>query len=80
MVILGDYSLKKTPQEESVKSSQELSKGLFICLSESVRRGPILSGCDSYWGLVWDTHADADKNKKKDRLDRVQVNKSEDNL
>ena len=39
------------------------SRVSLICLSESVRRGPILSGCDIYWELVWDEHADADKDK-----------------
>ena len=30
------------------KSSQELLYVSLICLSESVRRGQILSGCDTY--------------------------------
>ena len=38
---------KKTPlYKESWKSRQELSKGFFDYLSESVRRGLFLSGCD----------------------------------
>ena len=51
----------------------------LICQSESVRRGPILSGCDIYWGIVQDAHVDANKGKL-NRLDRLEVNKSMDNL
>ena len=51
------------------------SRVSLICLSESVRRVPILSGCDIYWGLVWDEHTDADKDKL-NRLDRLDLNNS----
>ena len=39
------------------KRHYKLKKGLsviLICLSESVGRGLILSGCDIYWGIVQD--------------------------
>ena len=43
---------------------------------------PSLVGCDIYWGFVrvhMIAHADADKDKL-NGLDRLEVNKSEDNL
>ena len=50
----------------------------MIYLSESVRRGSILIGCDIYWGPSREAHADA--GIKLNRLDRFEVNKSDDNL
>ena len=36
----------------------------------------MLSGCDIYWEITWN----ADKDKTGIRLDRLEVNQSEDNL
>ena len=70
MVILRRKRHFKRNMGSPVKSCPGVS---LICLSESVRRGPILSGCDIYWGIIRNVHADADKDKLK-RLDRFEVN------
>ena len=84
MVILRGYSLKKHNVKRNLGSPvKSCSRVSLICLSESVRRGPVLIGCDIYWGLILDAHdckyADTDKDKLK-RLGRIEENKSEDNL
>ena len=38
---------ENTSKEKSGKSVKDCLSVSLICLSESVRRGPILSGCDS---------------------------------
>ena len=73
-VILQRKHLFKRNLGSPVKNCPRVS---LICLSESVRRGPILIGCDIYWGLVQDVHADSDK---LNRMDRFKVSNSEDNL
>ena len=53
LVILQSYTLRLFSEENvtspgirEVQSLEELSKSFFDCLSESVRRGAILSGCN----------------------------------
>ena len=55
LVILRGYSPKKTLFKRNLGSQvKNCPKVSLIYLSESVRRGLILIGCDIYWGLVWE--------------------------
>ena len=64
----------------SVKNCPKVS---VIYLSESVRRGWMLIACYIYWGIRPGSHgiaqADADKGKL-NKLVRLEVNKSQDNI
>ena len=75
MIILQRKRHYERNLESPVKNCPSVS---LICQSESVRRGLILSGCDS-WGLVQDANTDADKDRL-NRLDRLEVNVSDDSL
>ena len=75
-VILRNKCHFKRNLGSPVKNCPKVS---LICLSESGGRGSFLIGCDIYWRPSRHILADEDKDKL-NKLDRIEENKSEDNL